>query len=339
MTTTTEIDESSKHLFNNPQIEALDREIQSCFMEQGGKFFILFDNLDDDYDLNPQFTATMVDSLINAGIQIMRQSRFVRPIIFIRNDILSYIANSKNSAVAQMRSNKVELTWTERKLLSVLNSRFSNYFYQSKPEKGEESHPSKYLKRVFPTNYIYYGSGGVKKIKPIGFYITERSLLRPREILQFCRKMIEVNDYKIPLTNRDIQESEPRYVAEFMDDLCAEYKNLYPNLRDVLELFRKGRHERDTVGWNWTVSDLKRLFESNTYLNNHRHEALSFGDSVNALFKVGFLRAVSKTKRPGKHEERRYISSTEEPDFPTDNVDEFDVHRVFRSQLKLEKRT
>ncbi|QSF46521.1 SIR2 family NAD-dependent protein deacylase [Paenibacillus tianjinensis] len=337
LTTEQNLSYQSKSKFENVHFNQIDKELAQFPELKDNHIFILFDNLDDDYDLDPDFTILLVNSLIKASMHIVRESTIVKPIIFLREDILSIIAKKENSFISQMRGNVVELRWNKHKLLEVLNTRICHFFTKKHPPKHLLHDPKYYLCKIYPEEYTYIGKNDNKVSKPIGDYLIERSLLRPRELIHFCRKIIEVNNYKYPLTNKNILDSEEKFVKNFIEDLCAEYKKLYPNLRDVIEAFRKNNSTITTKGWLWSKENLNKLFTNEISMLDYQNNTMSSSDAINALYKVGLLRAIDKKEVRGKPK-ASYKESAIEADFDTDRVDEFDIHRLFRAELKFEKR-
>lgn len=327
-----------KSIFDNLSFTQIDSELKQISTYENKQIFILFDNLDDDYDLDPDFTILLVNSLIKASMQIIRESSIIKPIVFIREDILSVIAKKENSFISQMRGNIIELRWNREKLLEVLNTRICYYFSKNHPPKHLLHDPKFYLCKIYPEEYAYIGKRNNKVSKPIGDYLIERSLLRPREVIQFCRKIIEVNNYVYPLTNKNILDSEEKFVKNFIEDLCTEYNKLYPNLRNIIESFRKNNSSIKTKGWLWSKDNLYKLFTTEVYLLDHNHKRMNPSDTINALYRVGLLRAIDKKEVRGKIKVSHKESAIE-ADFDTDRVDEFDIHRLFRAELKFEKRT
>ena len=72
-------------------------------------------------------------------------------------------------------------------------------------------------------------------------YMIDRTLFRPREIIQFCVQALEHardSGTAVPLSHDAVREAEHPYSRERARDIAAEYRFQYPGLLSVLEAFR-----------------------------------------------------------------------------------------------------
>jgi hypothetical protein len=72
-------------------------------------------------------------------------------------------------------------------------------------------------------------------------YMIDRTLYRPREIIQFCVHALEHardSQVPVPLSAAALREAEDAYSRERVRDIAAEYRFQYPGLLSVLEAFR-----------------------------------------------------------------------------------------------------
>jgi hypothetical protein len=72
-------------------------------------------------------------------------------------------------------------------------------------------------------------------------YMIDRTLYRPREIIQFCVQVLEyARDSRtpVPLGPAAVKEAEHSYSRERTRDIAAEYRFQYPGLLSVMEAFR-----------------------------------------------------------------------------------------------------
>ena len=67
-------------------------------------------------------------------------------------------------------------------------------------------------------------------------YVVERSLMRPRHVLRFCREaLIKANNRRhLSVSADDILESEEQYSNQLIDDLSLEYSDRYPGIGDII---------------------------------------------------------------------------------------------------------
>jgi hypothetical protein len=76
-------------------------------------------------------------------------------------------------------------------------------------------------------------------------YMIDRTLYRPREIIQFCSEVLEQARGRhagLPVPYAAIERSEFAYSTERAKDIAAEFRFQYPGLLGVFEVFR-GRQQ------------------------------------------------------------------------------------------------
>jgi hypothetical protein len=72
-------------------------------------------------------------------------------------------------------------------------------------------------------------------------YMIDRTLYRPREIIQFCVQALEHardSGTSVPLSSDAVREAEDPYSRERTRDIAAEYRFQYPGLLSVIDAFR-----------------------------------------------------------------------------------------------------
>ena len=67
-------------------------------------------------------------------------------------------------------------------------------------------------------------------------YVVERSLMRPRHLLRFCREaLIRANNRRhLFVSVDDILHSEEQYSGQLIDDLALEYSDRYPGIGGII---------------------------------------------------------------------------------------------------------
>ena len=78
-------------------------------------------------------------------------------------------------------------------------------------------------------------------------YIVKRTFLRPREILQFMDECIRRAGYSATQITKDqIRQAEEKYSSWKVDDLKQEYRRLYPEFEQIVEILRQAQHRYDS---------------------------------------------------------------------------------------------
>ncbi|MEX5633981.1 P-loop ATPase, Sll1717 family [Parafrankia sp. FMc2] len=163
-------------------------------------------------------------------------------------------------------------------------------------------------------------------------FIVDRSLRRPREIIQYCSHALDhaqqVNGRSgLRISRRDITAVEATYSGERTRDIAAEYRFQYPGLLSVFEAFR-GRRA------TWTREDLELLLldlatgsvrisrEATRWTSGRDPDQL-----LEVLWNVGFLREYSPTSAEWDD------GNAQVPYSSTRGMPAFAVHPMFRQHV------
>ena len=173
--------------------------------------------------------------------------------------------------------------------------------------------------------------------------MVDRTLYRPREIIQFCNdvKTVAVNlEATAPLNYEVISEAEHSYSEERMKDIASEYRFQYPGLLSVFETFR-GRP------YNYTRDALDFHCLSIATGDTHVDEAArqwcidqNPDRIIEVLWRIGFLRAqtvggIRARQRSGS----MYLGSHQIANLNLHTLTRFHVHPMYRSALGLKEAT
>lgn len=134
-------------------------------------------------------------------------------------------------------------------------------------------------------------------------YMIDRTLYRPREIIQFCTQALEhARDTQapVPLRLAAVREAEHPYSRERARDIAAEHRFQYPGLLSVMEAFR-GRGSiltRDDLELACLELITREVPTSGTqrWLDDCTPETLT-----EILWTTGFLRAEAPQASPARH--------------------------------------
>lgn len=161
-------------------------------------------------------------------------------------------------------------------------------------------------------------------------YIVDRSLNRPREIIQYCSHALDHARQRsqpptFPITPRDIMTVEATYSRERSRDIAAEYRFQHPGLLSLFEAFRDHTHgwsrdELELFLLDVSIGAVRTAPEAARWIYNQDPE-----DILGVLWNVGFLTqethlGTSRSRTSGVYQR------------PTvHGVNRFVVHPMFRS--------
>lgn len=273
--------------------------------------YILIDNLDDGWDNSAEANA-FVRGLLLAIYEICQPNIPVRMIVFLRSDMYDCVTRQFQH-IDKYRQFQEHIHWGKKEIMHLVAQRMRvNLKYKATASTLEV------WEKVFD---------GKKSAAELATYIIERSLLRPREVLQFCRLAADRADLHghPKITFEDVDEAENEYSQWKVDDLSNEFLYSFPGLKEkILQRFA-GRAAR------LSRQDLKYIIED-ALTDPHTGEIEWMGSSprpddlIKVLYEIGFLKAVSQ---------RREWESALHLDFNLELADEFIFHPAFRRHLKI----
>jgi hypothetical protein len=212
----------------------------------GATYFILFDELDEDYrdimeeEKDEQYRA-LITSLFKAVQDVRttlgsaRGSR-IYPVIFLRDDIYDLIQDADKNKWGDFR---VELNWDPEKIKKVMGFRISRAI---NPRMDRPLPFDAAWAKVFGVNKIKYGDRK-RKVTDTFSFIAKSTLLRPRDFVAFlqnCAQQALDDGTKISTTIvRRVDKAFSNYLREeLQDELFAVLPDIVA-IFDVMSLLRK----------------------------------------------------------------------------------------------------
>jgi hypothetical protein len=184
-----------------------------------------------------------VSGLFQACVSINGLHRNLRVYISLRQELYDDIPALYEDA-QKHRDLLEKIHWSEESLLELIAKRIRH----SAHEKGfdvdalERAGDRACWSAVFAPPPPGKGREGSFR------YMVDRTLYRPRELIQFCSEALEQarsRASKLPVPYTAIERSEYGYSAERTKDIAAEYRSQYPGLMGVFEVFRSRPHTFD----------------------------------------------------------------------------------------------
>ncbi|TRX75345.1 P-loop ATPase, Sll1717 family [Pseudomonas mangiferae] len=309
--------ELEKELRNIADVEALEHHINALISNKE-KAVVLIDDLDLGWD-NSETANDMLLGLLSAANYIGGMNNNIHPVIFLREDVYSILM--ERTQHSDKYRNVERLRWSKGDLVAILESRI-NF---NRTRDGLDAVPNPFL-TVFPQTV------GVSHTDN---WMIERTLSRPRELIQLSRYYSEGVDGDLP-SDAVLKASESEYSNWKLDDLCAEYSNQYPGLGSVFSYW-KTRYRRHK--YHLKKAELEEILlgiMGEVTLNQDWFSKLV--DQVNVdglmaiLYEIGFL---GDFVLGGQGGSKTYYSyeSRHEPVF-----DEVQIHSCFRKAVNTVER-
>lgn len=301
-----------KELRKVSEVDALEHHVASL-AEKGAKFIIMVDDLDLGWD-NSKLSNNLLLGLLSASSHIKAISQNIHVLIFLREDVYSILMEQTQHS--DKYRNIERIRWDKDGLISLLNERIKFNFQAKSEDVGTNPFIS-----VFPETVGTHNTDN---------WLVERTLSRPRELLQMSRFYTERIEGEIPDDNI-LKNCETEYSSWKLDDLCTEYSNQYPGLSDIFsywktKFFRNKYHLK-----NDDINEMIFQLFDEVPLNNEWFNKLAsnadFSGFLSVLYEIGF---VGDFVQGGQGGSKTFYSFTErhEPRF-----EEIQIHPCFRKAV------
>lgn len=234
-------------------IEAIMKVFENAMCEitkENFKCFIAFDRVDEAWDsYSVDSSKKVIAGLVSAADSITQlHHSFLRPIVFLREDIFDTLdLNDKN----KLREDCGKLLKWDRDSLSKLILRRVNFYGK------------KYLTKSYTDIGGIFESGDMRQRRKAFDYLISRSMMRPRDLICFIKRIIEaMKEAQDDIYNDDIQENPEVLLKDFIYEAEAGYS--YWLKEEILD------------EWKTQKPEVKIYFDA---LQNHGYNRLD-GDEL-----------------------------------------------------------
>lgn len=307
-------------LYRLEELEPLLPKLDQLCARQQVRVFV--DELDRGWDASEDAQG-FVAGLFQACISINNRHPHLSISMSLRQELYDSIPTLYEDA--QKYRDLIEvLAWDEPQLLELSASRIRH----SVPDLAEASNAEAWSS-VFAETLEYRQNKSFN-------YIVDRTLYRPREMIQFCTQCIERKqrmhaDY--PINYSVVSEAEQVYSEERARDLASEYRFQYPGLLGIFDVFRGGVHvfDRDVleeICLEIATGEAK-VGEAAAWVIDRDPDHV-----IETLWRIGFLRAqtvggIRARRRSGSS----YLGPHQISSLNLKNLTRFQIHPMFRAYL------
>lgn len=294
---------------------------------------VFVDELDRGWDSSEDAKA-FVSGLFQACVSINELHPNLRVFVSLRQELYDDIPALYEDA--QKHRDLLEtIQWSEDSLLALIAKRIRH----SAQERGYDPDMLERTSDLACWSAIFAPPPG-RYLDTSFSYMIDRTLYRPREIIQFCTEALEAARGRVaslPLPYSAILRAERGYSAERAKDIAAEYRYQYPGLLSVFDVFRAragtfNRDDLELLCLELATGELP-THATGTWLPKCEPDKL-----LEILWQVGFLTAQpignSISTDPGN---RRFFGAHQVQHLNLAAVQHFQVHPMFRSYLGIEE--
>lgn len=301
-----------KELRNVADVDALEHHV-SNITNDGAKFVVMVDDLDLGWDNSP-ISNNLLLGLLSATSQLKALSVNIHVIIFLREDVYSILMEKTQHSDKYRNIERVR--WDKEGLISLLEERIRFNFSMNNMDASD--HP---FNDVFPQTVGTHNSDN---------WLVERTLSRPRELIQIARFYTESLDGSEPDDNM-LKLCESTYSSWKLDDLCTEYSNQYPGLSDIFSFwktsfFRYKYHLKQDDIHEMIYKLFTEAVINKEWFNTLASEA-NFDGLLSVLYEIGFIGDFVLGGEGGSKTFYSYIDR-HEPRF-----EEVQIHPCFRKAV------
>jgi hypothetical protein len=288
------------------------------------RIVVLVDELDRGWDSSEDARA-FVAGLFQACISINSVHDDLRVYMSLRQELYDDVPELYDDA--QKYRDLIEtLSWNESSLLKLMARRVRHSMPALAAADDETCWDS--LFASLPGSRSY---GSFR-------YMIDRTLYRPREIIQFCTQAVECcrdSFPGIPVKHAAVREAEGIYSAERAKDIAAEHRFQYPGLISVLEAFRGrtqtlNREELEFLCLELITGETPSS-GTGAWLSDCTQQSL-----IEILWSVGFLRAEAvQDGSVRKGDSFSYLGAHQVRHFNRAAARRFQVHPMFHAYLDM----
>lgn len=296
--------------------------------------FIFIDELDRGWDSSEDAQA-FVAGLFQACLQVNRLHENLRVYISLRQELFASNRDLVNDA-QKYRDILGMIRWSEESLLALIAKRI-RYSAEQRSYGNSFAHVSD----LACWEWVFAAPPGGSARDSFA-YMADRTLCRPREIIHFCTRVIDVvksahgDMARLPVPFSAVRSAERIYSSERAGDIAGEYSHQYPGLMSIFEVFRGRSHAFDRQSLQMlclelATGEIPTDSEASPWLVDLDPDRL-----ISILWNIGFL--VAQPVRADKpiDDVRSFLGAHQAPHFNLAAAQYFHVHPMFWSYLGLE---
>ncbi|WP_433181843.1 P-loop ATPase, Sll1717 family [Actinoallomurus sp. CA-150999] len=294
---------------------------------------IVVDELDRGWDSSEDAKA-FVSGLFQACVSVNALHRNLSVYISLRRELYDDIPALYEDA-QKYRDLLETIRWREDSLLELIAKRIR----YSAREMGYDAQVLDRTDDLTCWNAVFAPLPGAP-VDSSFRYVADRTLYRPREIIEFCTTVLEVARDRtptLPLPYETIRWAERGYSEERAKDIAAEYRFQYPGLLGVFEVFRGRDHAFEREELQLLCLELV-LGEIPT---NGASSWLPLCDPdglIEILWQTGFLTAQPVGDADAVGGQGAFIGVHQVQHLNLAAVQRFQVHPMFRAYLGVQRR-
>lgn len=220
----TEKIQSQTSRYVNTELLAKQKQLIKTLIEstrdKRRKFIISIDDLDRSWLNENEIRYDFINALLDAFRELI-SIKNIKVLISVRTDILKGVYKHKLRQEEKDSSLISHVEWRRDEIINLLDKRIGFLVERQYTNEG-----------VTFENLFNFNVSNI----PAKDYILERTMLRPRDAIEFVNTCLQKVSWDSAILNENIViEAEEVFYAGRKSALCSEWYSLYPNLRSYLD--------------------------------------------------------------------------------------------------------
>jgi hypothetical protein len=255
----------------------------------GSKYFIIFDELDEDYRTIRTSEHELYNYLLTSLFKAVQDIKYtfnssnlsICPVVFLRDDIYSLVKDADKN---KWRDFKIEIDWNTEKIKRLIAHRISR-----------DAGLTENLTFNDAWNLIFYKpniiSGSKRRMLNSFDYITRSTHLRPRDYIRFIQVCAEetVAFGRNKIANETIKYVDRAFSNYLKDEIVDEIYPILPDIEEILQIISNLRK------WLFRSEEFKREYLK--YLRTKTISEENVDYVLDTLYRFSVIGNQSKFKR------------------------------------------
>jgi hypothetical protein len=208
------------------EVAALIDMLDEVLEFQQMQYYLVIDKLDEGWVEN-KLRYRLIKALIET-VRDLNRCKNIKPLVVLRADLLGHVFEITHDAGFQeekYQSLYLNVRWTKTQLIELIDKRI-NELLQSRYSKRTPLTHSDILPKTI---------NGVPSID----YILNRTLMRPRDVIEFFNSCIGHATDTAQITEEMVMEAEYNYSRARLDSVYYEWIAEYPALKEWVKYLRR----------------------------------------------------------------------------------------------------
>ncbi len=224
----TEVISRGQHVVSEAQIQDLSKVhnlLENVLTDRQKYYYVLIDRLDENW-VEEKLRYRLIMALLDSVKEISRVSN-IKVLVAIRRDLIDRVFRLVREAGFQeekYQSLYLPLHWSPKKIIEILDKRVDALVARRYQKNKRVTHRDLLPKKIDGKSIIEF--------------ITDRAQ-RPRDVISFFNKCIEVAEGKPRVNVNTLKRAEGEYSRQRLRALADEWHADYPGLLDFVDILKK----------------------------------------------------------------------------------------------------